>query len=152
MENLEYANAYSEVNEILKSISKEDYEKIPKSKIELFKKCSNPNYKFNYNPNLTLEKQNVSKRARAIIAILFRDYWATDIQRNKIVKMQKNEFSRLEMEKEKKYDVNNIFNNAKKDKENTTLDNEGIIIYKKSFFQRLKEKIKYIIKNKRKEK
>ena len=31
-------------------------------------------------------------------------------------------------------------------------DNEGIIIYKKSFFQRLKEKIKYIIKNKRKEK
>ena len=38
MENLEYANAYSEVNEILKSISKEDYEKIPKSKIELFKK------------------------------------------------------------------------------------------------------------------
>ena len=25
MENLEYANAYSEVNEILKSISKEDY-------------------------------------------------------------------------------------------------------------------------------
>lgn len=133
MENLEYANAYSEVNEILKSISKEDYEKIPKSKIELFKKCSNPNYKFNYNPNLTLEKQNVSKRARAIIAILFRDYWATDIQRNKIVKMQKNEFSRLEMEKEKKYDVNNIFNNAKKNKENTTSDNEGIIIYKKSF-------------------
>ena len=152
MENLEYANAYSEVNEILKSISKEDYEKIPKSKIKLLKKCSNPNYKFNYNPNLTLEEQNVSKRARAIIAILFRDYWATDIQRNKIVKMQKNEFSRLEMEKEKKYDVNNIFNNAKKNKENTTSDNEGIIIYKKSFFQRLKEKIKYIIKNKRKEK
>ena len=113
---------------------------------------ANPNYKFNYNPNLTLEEQNVWKRARAIIAILFRDYWATDIQRNKIVKMQKNEFSRLEMEKEKKYDVNNIFNNAKKNKENTTSDNEGIIIYKKSFFQRLKEKIKYIIKNKRKEK
>ena len=56
------------------------------------------------------------------------------------------------MEKEKKYDVNNIFNNAKKNKENTTSDNEEIIIYKKSFFQRLKEKIKYIIKNKRKEK
>ena len=34
MENLEHANAYSEVNEILKNISKEDYEKILKSKIE----------------------------------------------------------------------------------------------------------------------
>ncbi len=152
MENLEYANAYSEVNEILRNISKEDYEKIPKSKIELFKKYSNPNYKFDYNPNLTLEEQNVSKRAKAIIAILFRDYWATDTQKSKILKMQKNEFSRLEMEKEKKYDVNNIFNNAKKNKENTMLDNEEIIIHKKSFFQRLKEKIKYIIKNNRKEK
>ena len=85
MENLEYANAYSEVNEILKSISKEDYEKIPKSKIELFKKCSNPNYKFNYNPNLTLEKQNVSKRARAIIAILFSAALAPIAGRYKII-------------------------------------------------------------------
>ena len=37
MVNVEYANAYSEVLEILKFISKEDYEKIPASKIELFK-------------------------------------------------------------------------------------------------------------------
>ena len=35
MENLEYANAYSEVNEILKSISKEDYEKIIEELIKL---------------------------------------------------------------------------------------------------------------------
>lgn len=30
------------------------------------------------------DEQNVSKKAKTIIAILFRDYWATDIQREKI--------------------------------------------------------------------
>ena len=38
MENIEYANAYSEVLEILKNISKEDYEKVPSEKIDLFEK------------------------------------------------------------------------------------------------------------------
>lgn len=88
MVNVEYANAYSEVLEILKFISKEDYEKIPASKIELFKLNSNKEYKFTYNPEKTLDEQNVSKRAKAIIGILFRDYWATEIQREKIIKKQ----------------------------------------------------------------
>ena len=73
MVSVEYANAYSEVLEILKFISKEDYNKIPASKIELFKLNSNKEYKFTYNPNKTLDEQNVSKRAKAIIGILFKD-------------------------------------------------------------------------------
>ena len=36
MENMEYANAYTEVIEILKYISEADYNKIPKNKINLF--------------------------------------------------------------------------------------------------------------------
>ena len=65
MVNVEYANAYSEVLEILKFISKEDYNKIPANKIELFKLNSNKEYKFTYSPNKTLDEQNVSKRAKA---------------------------------------------------------------------------------------
>ena len=37
MENMEYANAYTEVIEILKYISEVEYNKIPKNKINLFK-------------------------------------------------------------------------------------------------------------------
>jgi len=33
----EYANAYTEVLAILKHISKEDYDKIPENKLELFR-------------------------------------------------------------------------------------------------------------------
>lgn len=88
MENIEYAIAYSEVLEILKYIPTEDYNKIPKSKIELFENNADKEYKFKYNPNITLNEQNVSKRAKAIIAILFRDYWATETQRKKIIAKQ----------------------------------------------------------------
>lgn len=47
MVNIEYANAYSEVLEILKYIPVEDYKKIPERKIELYKKNANKDYIFN---------------------------------------------------------------------------------------------------------
>lgn len=66
-----YAVAYSEVLEILKYIPVEDYNKIPETKIELFKANANNDYTFNYNPNKTLEEQNVSNIAKGIIMLLW---------------------------------------------------------------------------------
>lgn len=109
MVSVEYANAYSEVLEILKFISKKDYEKIPANKIELFKLNSNKEYKFTYDPEKTLDEQNVSKRAKAIIGILFRDYWAIEVQREKIIRKQKNDRLILEEQKKTLYDIENIF-------------------------------------------
>lgn len=114
MVSAEYANAYSEVLEILKYISKEDYEKIPNSKIELFETNYNKEYIFKYNPNKTLDEQNVSKTAKAIIAILFRDYWATEIQKEKIITKQNYDRMQLEEKKKERYNSDNIFKNNKK--------------------------------------
>lgn len=114
MVSVEYANAYSEVLEILKYISKEDYEKIPNSKIELFATNHNKEYIFKYNPNKTLDEQNVSKTAKAIIAILFRDYWATELQKEKIIAKQNYDRIQLEEKKKERYNSDNIFKNNKK--------------------------------------
>jgi hypothetical protein len=89
MADIQYANAYTEVLDILKYISKEDYEKIPKSKIKVFEENSNKNYHFTYDENKTLDEQNVSEIAKMIIAILYRDYWATKEQRYIIIKKQR---------------------------------------------------------------
>ena len=88
MADIQYANAYTEVLDILKHISKEDYEKIPKSKIKVFEENSNKNYNFIYDENKILDEQNVSEITKVIIAILFRDYWATKEQRYIIIKKQ----------------------------------------------------------------
>ena len=65
-----YAIAYSEVLEILKHIPLEDYNKIPKTKIELFKTNADNEYTFNYDPSKTLEEQNVSNITKGIIILL----------------------------------------------------------------------------------
>ena len=89
MTDIEYANAYTEVLDILKYISKEDYEKIPKTKIQMFEENSNKNYNFKYDVDKTLEEQNVSEIAKMIIAILYRDYFSTKEQRYVIIKKQR---------------------------------------------------------------
>lgn len=129
MISVEYANAYSEVLEILKYISKEDYEKIPNSKIELFESNHNEDYIFKYNPNKTLDEQNVSKTAKAIIAILFRDYWATEIQKEKIINKQNYDRMKLEEEKKRRYNLDNLFkNNEKKIIMNNTEEEEELAL------------------------
>ena len=115
-----YAVAYSEVLEILKHIPIEDYNKIPKNKIELFETYANNDYTFNYDTSKTLEEQNVSDIAKGIIILLFRDYWATEIQRNKIIAKQNYDRIKLEEKKKEKYNPNDIFKN----KNTSTNDNK----------------------------
>ena len=109
MVNIEYANAYTEILEILKYIPVEDYNKIPEEKINLFKKNSNKNYTFSYNPRVTLDEQNVSKITKTIIAILFRDYWATPEQKEKIIEKENYDKIKIEKEKAKQYETDYLF-------------------------------------------
>ena len=143
----EYAIAYKEVFEILKYIPKEDYNKIPSEKIELYKVMQEKNYNFKYNPSKTLDEQNVSKRAKAIIALLFRDYWATDIQRKKILEKQKYDRQRIEEEKKQKYQYKDLFKKEERTieiKDNT--ESVTLIEYKENVFARFLNKIKRILK------
>ena len=119
MEKVKYSIAYREVFEILKYIPKADYDKIPSEKIELYKTMRDKNYNFKYDPSKTLDEQNVSKIARAIIGLLFRDYWATETQKQKILAKQKYERKKIEEKKKAMYNPDNIFNNNK----DTIIDN-----------------------------
>lgn len=152
MVDIRYANAYVEVLEILKHISREDYNKIPKNKIELFKTNANNDYHFTYTPEKTLNEQNVSKIAKGIIAILFRDYWATDIQKEKIIKKQN--YDRHILEKQKiEFNPNDVFNrknlldfNENYDKNDIYNSNLPIEIKKEKFYQKIVNFIKKVFK------
>lgn len=132
-----YSIAYTEVLEILKYISFEDYNKIPKDKINLFKTYANKDYVFKYNPSKTLNEQNVSKIAKGIIAILFRDYWATPHQKEKILKKENFDRQKIQEENKKKYNPDNIL------KANNNINNEYLPINQKKegFIHKI---IKYI--------
>lgn len=149
MVDIKYANAYSEVLEILKYVSIEDYNKIPENKIELFKTNANTDYNFIYNPNKTLEEQEVSKIVKGIIAILFRDYWATESQRNKIITKQNYDRVKLEEEKKSKYNTDNIFNNNNSNIQKEIEQHEETrmtIVQKEKWYQKVFNLIKGLFK------
>lgn len=146
LNNIEYANAYSEVLGILRYVPIKDYNKIPERKIKIFEKNANKDYKFYFNPNKTLEQQNVSKRARAILGILFRDYWATEIQREKIIAKQNYDRMKLEEEKRARYNPEKIFNSKQDSYIPSSIDvkkeNLAIVEYKESkWYQKIFERI-----------
>ena len=157
MADIQYANAYTEVLDILKYISKEDYEKIPKSKIKVFEENSNKNYSFTYDENKTLDEQNVSEIAKAIIAILFRDYWATKEQRYVIIKKQQEIKEKKQKELMAKFEQNKNIPEKDLKKVNVASDldldidyellGKNMQLYKKEegFFEKLVNKIKGLL-------
>ena len=154
MADIQYANAYTEVLDILKYISKEDYEKIPKSKIKVFEENSNKNYNFTYDENKTLDEQNVSEITKVIIAILFRDYWATKEQRYVIIKKQQEIKDQKQKELMAKFEQNKNISEKDLKKVDVASDLDldidykslgaNVQLYKKEegFFEKLVNKIK----------
>ena len=145
MVTTEYKIAYSEILEILKHISKKEQEKVPSNMIKMFKANASENSNFAYNPKKTLQEQNVSEIAISIIAILYRDYWATKEQKQKILNYQNREREKYKAEK---YDGNNIF--KKKNEIKPTIANAEkypVVVKKQNFIQRIIGKIKKLIIN-----
>lgn len=124
MINEDYANACAEVVRILDFIPYRDYKKIPKDVILHYEKNASENCDFEYDINCSLDEQNVSKTAKTIIALLFRDYWATLEQKNKILNYEKNETIKEENIKKEKYNSNDIFKNNTK---STIIENKDNI-------------------------
>ena len=151
MVNSTYAKAYTEVLEIIKHFSEEEYAKIPKEKIEFYKNNMDRNYKFIINPEIDLAEQNISAEANAIIVNLFRDYYATEEQKNKIKEMLELNDKKEEQEKREKYNPDDIFKKINKDK-NINMEtpdtkiNAALIEYKESIFVRFKNFIFKILR------
>ena len=106
-----YPKAYKEVIEILNFVPKESVEKIPATMIETFKANMDKDYEFTVDVNKSFEEQNLLEETKAIFANIFRDYWATPEQKEKIMAKQKYDKEKLEEEKRAKYNPGDIFKN-----------------------------------------
>ena len=115
-----YPKAYVEVLEILKYIPAEEKKKIPYDIIETLKNKADLKYVFKIDFNLPFEKQNLLNETKSILANFYRDYWATDVQRQQILSKERSN--------RESFNYDNLFKNRKKEK----TDNNSITIYKKN--------------------
>lgn len=99
----DYAQAYVEVLEILKYIQKKDVQKIPREILERFQKEKAIDYKFVYDKTKKIKEQKISEISRAILAMFYRDYWATEYERKVIIAKQRANRKELEELKIQRY-------------------------------------------------
>ena len=139
MENEEYAVACTEVLEILNYISKEDYNKVPRDVMQVLEKNKKDDIVFLYNPWKDINEQKMSETGRVMLASFFRDYWATDEQRNKIKAFQNNKRYQIEEENKQKYNTD-IFKNRNTTINESQIDqtrNMQLVEYKENIFMKI---------------
>lgn len=139
-----YNKAYKEVVEILKYVPKEDVEKIPIQMLEMFEEKMDKSYEFNYDENKNFEEQELLIETKAIFANIFRDYWATLEQKERIIAKQNHDRKKEEEQKKEKYNTDNMF--KKENDEQATKVENSIIVYKEPLFRRIINKIKKFLK------
>ena len=109
-----YEKAYKEVIELLKFFPKESVRKIPKEKLELYLRNMDRTYDYKVDITKSFDEQKMSEKTKAIFANIFRDYWATDYQRERILAKEDYDKQKREEERRKKYNPDDIFKKRKK--------------------------------------
>ena len=136
-----YPKAYKEVIEILKYVPKESVEKIPENMIETFKIKMDQSYEFSVDIDKSFEEQNLLEETKAIFANIFRDYWATPYQKERIIAKEKYDRQKEEATKQEKHNVDIFKKNEKieqiEKQKNEEISNLPIEIKQENFYQKL---------------
>lgn len=140
------ACAYKEIYEILKIFPSELVNKVPKDKIDFFYKNMDNSYEYNISKE-TFDGQTMLEETAAILTILFRDYWASAEQKEKLINFTENAQSIVEKENRERYNPDNLFKNrnqANEIEENIIQNEVALVEYKETIFRRLIIKLKSI--------
>ena len=145
-----YPKAYTEVLEILKYMPKEDVDKIPRELIEMFENKRERSYVFKVKETDDFANLNILDETEAIFVNIFRDYWATPEQKEKIIEKQSYDKLVIEEEKMRKYNPDKIFKQHEILKHNIDIvENKketSLVKVKESFFIRFVNFVKNVFK------
>ena len=139
-----YAKACTEVLEILSHFSEEDFSRIPSDKIEFLKQNCDKDYDYKIDPEVELEKQYISEEANAIIIGLYREYFATEHQRNVLDDILKHNQVLADRESRMKYNPDNVFESKQEQSSESIVEKEEVstnvqmVEYKESFLTKVK--------------
>jgi len=138
MEN-NYPKAYKEVIEILKYVPQESVDKIPQKMRDTFTAKMDNTYNFSVDINKSFEEQELLEETKAIFANIFRDYWATPYQKERIQAKERYDWQQIEEEKKKNYnyDIFKKDNKTGNKEEELKKDNLPIEVKKEKFYEKI---------------
>lgn len=133
----------TEVYEILKYISEEDFNKIPDEVIKLIEENKDNDYMWKYNDKVSLIEQNMSRGTVAVLTYINMKYLLDSSQRKVVEDIIFYNQKKEEEAKKEKYSSNEIF---KKVEFKNTNENEKALanVKKENKFAKILSKIKYL--------
>ena len=138
----ELREAAVEINSIFENMSIDLLNKIPQNFREFYNKIASKDYKFQYDKRVRLNEQKLLPKTKGILAFIYRDYLCDEIEKENYNKEYNRVLMLKEIEKQEKYNANDIFKNRKNEGSNI---NTLPIKYKKmSLFRKIFEKLKSI--------
>ena len=143
----EYSVAITEVLYILKYLPKDMTANIPTNFLNFLNENSIPDYKPDFDLSKGLDNVRLKHKTKILLAIIYRNYICSEQERldyDKILIQNENEY---QIKLKEKYNTDNIFKETKTEK-NISDNNNELVIYKKSYFTRIKDFIKKIFHKK----
>lgn len=147
---IDYSKRLVEVYIVLNHLKRSDYEKIPKSLIDLINENKDDEYIWNYDESKDLKNQDINRDALAILSYINMKYLLNDEQKKFIQKIHNENQQEIENKKGEKYNPNDVFKNKKSNCNETKTEELLLTEYKKSIFtwiKTLREKLKNKNKN-----
>ena len=134
--------AYSEVYAILNLMSWDLIKKIPENIWENIEKKRNKEQVTEIN---NIKEYQASEPANKLLAVLYKNYFANDEEKEAIQAKEKILYERQQEELREKYNPDNLFKN--KEIKTKTEDIVSVVTYKKTFFTRIRNWFKNIFSN-----
>lgn len=103
--------ACNEVLVLLKMLPEAELKKIPETEIKFLEEHRDVNYYFSVNPEVPINEVNISRKAKAILVVLWKKYFATDIQKQKLDKILQENSMKEEQKKQEEYQYSDMFKN-----------------------------------------
>ena len=140
-----YPKAYTEVLEIIKYLPKEERDKIPAEKIKFYEQNCDKEYEFTFDIEKPIDEQKTLRETNAIIVVLFRDYFATTAQKEKLEKILQQNEEKHQQELREKYNPDNIFKKPETNKQEEAETTETMALVEVKKDNVIKEIFKKII-------
>ncbi len=152
MVSIRYANAMAETLHYLKGVREEDINRIPKKFKKFLEENASKDYVCEFDYTKPLNELKLLDETRGIIGTICLNYWCNTKEEKELFlnKIHDNEV-KYQQELREKYNPDNIFKSTKNQEINSTekveeKNQNPLMEYKPSFFQRIIEKIKNIFK------
>ena len=134
-----YYRALKELSEIIKFFPRNEYRKSPKTFINFIEENKDNSYEYMIEHIDDFQNQAMLDETRVLLSIVYRDFIASNKEKNQITDMEKNELLEEEKRIREKYNPDNIFKKRNvQQKENVITNEVTMIEYKESIFTKIK--------------